>query len=104
MAQVAIRDGDAEQGHLCQCRCRRESNGRGARDLARNRIRITTIAPGLFLLLLLGLPEEARAQLAADVTFPKWLGDPAEYAGLAQFMWGCGCLNGETMRAKGALR
>jgi NAD(P)-dependent dehydrogenase (short-subunit alcohol dehydrogenase family) len=76
-----------------------------ARDLAQNGIRINTIAPGLFLTpMLLGLPEEARAQLAADVTFPKRLGDPAEYARLARFMVECGYLNGETVRIDGALR
>ncbi len=76
-----------------------------ARDLAQNGIRINTIAPGLFLTpMLLGLPEEARAQLAADVTFPKRLGDPAEYARLARFMVECGYLNGETVRIDGGLR
>lgn len=76
-----------------------------ARDLAQNGIRINTIAPGLFLTpMLLGLPEEARVQLAADVTFPKRLGDPAEYARLARFMVECGYLNGETVRLDGALR
>lgn len=76
-----------------------------ARDLAQNGIRINTIAPGLFLTpMLLGLPEEARVQLAADVTFPKRLGDPAEYARLARFMVECGYLNGETVRIDGALR
>lgn len=76
-----------------------------ARDLAQNGIRINTIAPGLFLTpMLLGLPEEARTQLAADVTFPRRLGDPSEYAGLARFMVECGYLNGETVRLDGALR
>jgi len=76
-----------------------------ARDLAQNGIRINTIAPGLFLTpMLLGLPEEARTQLAADVIFPRRLGDPSEYAGLARFMVECGYLNGETVRLDGALR
>lgn len=76
-----------------------------ARDLARSGIRVNTIAPGLFLTpMLMGLPEEARAQLAADVVFPKRLGDPAEYAQLALFMVASGYLNGETVRIDGALR
>jgi len=54
--------------------------------------------------MLLGLPEEAQVQLAADVTFPKRLGDPSEYARLARFMVECGYLNGETVRLDGALR
>lgn len=76
-----------------------------ARDLAQNAIRINTIAPGLFLTpMLMGLPEEARTQLAADVPFPRRLGDPAEYARLVRFMVECGYLNGETIRIDGALR
>lgn len=76
-----------------------------ARDLAQNGIRINTIAPGLFLTpMLMGLPEEARAQLASDVTFPKRLGDPSEYARLVRFMVECSYLNGETVRIDGALR
>lgn len=76
-----------------------------ARDLARSGIRINTIAPGLFLTpMMLGLPEEAQAQLAADVTYPKRLGDPAEYARLARFLLECGYMNGETIRIDGALR
>jgi len=76
-----------------------------ARDLAQNGIRVNTIAPGLFLTpMLLGLPEEARAALAADVTFPKRLGDPAEYARLAAFLLTSGYMNGEVIRIDGALR
>ncbi len=76
-----------------------------ARDLARSGIRINTIAPGLFLTpMMLGLPPEAQQQLAADVTFPKRLGDPAEYARLVRFLLECGYMNGETVRLDGALR
>ena len=76
-----------------------------ARDLARNGIRVNTIAPGLFLTpMLMGLPDEARAQLAADVVFPKRLGDPAEYGRLARFLIESGYINGETIRIDGALR
>jgi NAD(P)-dependent dehydrogenase (short-subunit alcohol dehydrogenase family) len=76
-----------------------------ARDLAQNGIRINAIAPGLFLTpMLLGLPQEAQDKLAADVTFPKRLGDPAEYARLAQFLIESGYMNGETIRIDGALR
>ena len=76
-----------------------------ARDLAQHGIRINTIAPGLFLTpMLMGLPEEAREQLAADVTFPKRLGRPEEYARLARFMVEASYLNGECVRLDGALR
>jgi len=54
-----------------------------ARDLAPAGIRVVTIAPGIFDTPMLGsLPEDRRAALAADVVFPKRLGDPAEYGGL----------------------
>lgn len=76
-----------------------------ARDLSRLGIRVMTIAPGIFLTpMLMGLPEEVRQQLAMDVTCPKRLGDPAEYASLARFIVESGYLNGETIRIDGALR
>lgn len=76
-----------------------------ARDLARTGIRVMAIAPGIFLTPMLeGLPQEVQDQLAADVTCPKRLGDPNEYARLAQFIVECGYLNGEVIRIDGALR
>lgn len=76
-----------------------------ARDLARNGIRVMAIAPGIFATpMLAGLPEAAQQQLAADVTCPQRLGDPNEYARLAQFIVECGYLNGTTIRIDGALR
>lgn len=76
-----------------------------ARDLTREGIRVMAIAPGIFLTpMLQGLPQEVQDTLAADVTFPKRLGDPAEYARLAAFIVECGYLNGETIRIDGALR
>lgn len=76
-----------------------------ARDLTREGIRVMAIAPGIFLTpMLQGLPQDVQDALAADVTFPKRLGDPAEYARLAGFIIECGYLNGETIRIDGALR
>ncbi|MFK7937893.1 MAG: SDR family NAD(P)-dependent oxidoreductase [Roseovarius sp.] len=76
-----------------------------ARDLTREGIRVMAIAPGIFLTpMLQGLPQEVQDSLASDVTFPKRLGDPAEYAALARFIVECGYLNGETIRIDGALR
>jgi hypothetical protein len=73
-----------------------------ARDLASFGIRVCAIAPGIFATpMLTALPEEVQAGLAADVTFPKRLGDPAEYAALAAFIVECGYLNGETIRLDG---
>jgi NAD(P)-dependent dehydrogenase (short-subunit alcohol dehydrogenase family) len=76
-----------------------------ARDLAREGIRVMAIAPGIFLTpMLMGLPQEVQDQLAADVTCPRRLGRPEEYASLARFIVESGYLNGETIRIDGALR
>ncbi|UYV39318.1 SDR family NAD(P)-dependent oxidoreductase [Rhodobacteraceae bacterium D3-12] len=76
-----------------------------ARDLARDGIRVMTIAPGIFATpMLMGLPQEVQDSLAADVTCPQRLGDPNEYGRLAQFIVECGYLNGSVIRLDGALR
>jgi len=76
-----------------------------ARDLAREGIRVMAIAPGIFATpMMRGLPDEVQDGLAAEVTFPKRLGDPAEFARLAAFIVECGYLNGEVIRLDGALR
>ncbi|MCZ0810890.1 MAG: SDR family NAD(P)-dependent oxidoreductase [Pseudomonadota bacterium] len=76
-----------------------------ARDLAREGIRVMAIAPGIFLTpMMQGLPQDVQDQLAQDVTFPKRLGNPAEYAALARFIVECDYLNGEVIRLDGALR
>ncbi|NUH64416.1 SDR family NAD(P)-dependent oxidoreductase [Sulfitobacter sp. S0837] len=76
-----------------------------ARDLAKDGIRVMTIAPGIFKTpMLAGLPEEVQAELARDVPNPARLGDPSEYGRLAAFIVEMGYLNGEVIRLDGALR
>jgi NAD(P)-dependent dehydrogenase (short-subunit alcohol dehydrogenase family) len=76
-----------------------------ARDLARNGIRVLTIAPGIFETPLLGtLPEAVRQALGAQVPFPSRLGRPDEYAALAKHLIENEMLNGEVIRIDGALR
>jgi 3-hydroxyacyl-CoA dehydrogenase/3-hydroxy-2-methylbutyryl-CoA dehydrogenase len=76
-----------------------------ARDLAREQVRVVTIAPGLFdTPLLAALPEPARLALGASVPHPARLGDPSEYAQLAQSIVENPMLNGETIRLDGSLR
>jgi len=76
-----------------------------ARDLARQGIRVCTIAPGLFdTPLLAGLPEEARQALGASIPFPPRLGRPDEYARLACHVAENSMLNGEVIRLDGAIR
>ena len=76
-----------------------------ARDLASARIRVCTIAPGLFdTPLLAALPEEAREALGASMPHPSRLGQPDEYAALAAHIVENPMLNGEVIRLDGALR
>jgi 3-hydroxyacyl-CoA dehydrogenase/3-hydroxy-2-methylbutyryl-CoA dehydrogenase len=76
-----------------------------ARDLAAARVRVCTIAPGLFdTPLLAGLPEEARSALGAQVPHPARLGAPDEYGALAVHIVSNPMLNGEVIRLDGALR
>jgi NAD(P)-dependent dehydrogenase (short-subunit alcohol dehydrogenase family) len=76
-----------------------------ARDLAPVGIRVATIAPGIFDTPMLAmLPEEARAALAANVVFPKALGNPDDFAGLVAHIVDNDYLNGEVIRLDGALR
>ncbi|MEM7268529.1 MAG: SDR family NAD(P)-dependent oxidoreductase [Pseudomonadota bacterium] len=76
-----------------------------ARDMSRAGVRVMTIAPGLFMTpMMAGLPEEAQQSLGAQVPFPPRLGDPAEYAKLAQQIIENPMLNGETIRLDGAIR
>src|SRR5579872_132870 len=76
-----------------------------ARELARNGIRVMTIAPGIFDTPLLGtLPEPARISLGQQVPFPPRLGRPGEYAALAKHIIENEMLNGEVIRLDGAIR
>ncbi len=76
-----------------------------ARELAQHQIRVTSIAPGLFMTpMLAGLPDEAKTSLGAQVPHPSRLGDPSEYAALVAHIVGNPMLNGETIRLDGAIR
>ncbi|MEU1020429.1 MULTISPECIES: 3-hydroxyacyl-CoA dehydrogenase [unclassified Streptomyces] len=76
-----------------------------ARDLARERIRIVTIAPGLFRTPMFdALPESAIEALGRQVPHPARLGHPEEYAAFAAHVVENPMLNGETIRLDGAIR
>ena len=76
-----------------------------ARELARNAIRVVTIAPGIFETpMLLAMPTEVQQALGAGVPFPQRLGRPAEFAALVEHIVGNRYLNGEVIRLDGALR
>jgi NAD(P)-dependent dehydrogenase (short-subunit alcohol dehydrogenase family) len=76
-----------------------------ARELARFGIRVMTIAPGIFHTPMMGtLPEASQASLLSQVPFPPRLGEPDEYAALAQHIIENRMLNGTVIRLDGALR
>ncbi|MFD4763043.1 3-hydroxyacyl-CoA dehydrogenase [Streptomyces sp. NPDC058439] len=76
-----------------------------ARDLASIRIRVVTIAPGLFHTpMFASFPQSAIDALGRQVPHPARLGDPAEFASLTAHIVENPMLNGETIRLDGALR
>lgn len=76
-----------------------------AREFARYGIRVVTIAPGLFKTpLLMTLPEKVLDALGKMVPFPNRLGNPVEYAQLAESIITNPMLNGTTIRLDGAIR
>lgn len=76
-----------------------------ARDLMGDGIRVNTILPGIFNTpLLQAAPDNVKAALAASVPFPKRLGEPEEYAHLAETLIVNRYLNGESIRIDGAIR
>lgn len=76
-----------------------------ARDLAKLRIRVVTLAPGVFETPMMGvLSEAARASLAEQFLHPARLGDPAEYAALVAHVIANPMLNAEVIRLDGGMR
>ena len=76
-----------------------------ARDLSSVGVRVCTIAPGTIATPpMMMAPGATRDVFAANVPFPKRLGQPDEYAALAQHIVENGYLNGEVIRLDGAVR
>ena len=76
-----------------------------ARDLADRRIRVMTIAPGIFSTpMMASLPPEAQESLAAQVPHPRRLGRPEEFARLVRAIVENPMLNGEVIRLDGGIR
>ena len=76
-----------------------------ARDLASHRIRVMTIAPGIFLTPMIeGFPQHVQDALGAQVPHPSRLGKPSEYAQLVDSIVRNPMLNGEVIRLDGAIR
>lgn len=76
-----------------------------AREFAQHGIRVMAIAPGLFHTPMMeGLPDDVTAKITANIPFPARLGDPREYALLAEHIVANPFLNGTTIRLDGAVR
>ncbi|MET0239214.1 MAG: SDR family NAD(P)-dependent oxidoreductase [Sphingobium sp.] len=76
-----------------------------ARDLASFKIRVMTIAPGIFLTPMLeSFPQTVQDALGAQVPHPSRLGKPAEYAQLVESIIRNPMLNGDVIRLDGAIR
>ncbi|WP_298611206.1 SDR family NAD(P)-dependent oxidoreductase [uncultured Thiothrix sp.] len=76
-----------------------------ARELAKNGIRVVTIAPGLFMTpMMASLSPEIQQSLGESVPYPPRLGYPSEFANMVCSIVTNIMLNGETIRLDGALR
>lgn len=76
-----------------------------ARELSRDKIRVCSIAPGIFdTRMLARIDSEVKTRLESQVPHPSRLGLPSEYADLALSVLQNPMLNGETIRLDGALR
>ncbi|HJG80866.1 MAG TPA: SDR family NAD(P)-dependent oxidoreductase [Brevibacterium senegalense] len=76
-----------------------------ARDLASSKIRVMTVAPGIFYTpLMMGASEETLNSLGAQVPHPSRLGQPEEFGLMAAQIVENPMLNGETIRLDGAIR
>ena len=76
-----------------------------ARDLMAEGIRVNTILPGVFKTPMVAMmPPNVQDALAAQVPFPKRLGQAPEYARLAVFMAETVYLNAEYVRLDGGIR
>jgi NAD(P)-dependent dehydrogenase (short-subunit alcohol dehydrogenase family) len=76
-----------------------------ALDLAKHKIRVMTIAPGMFRTPMVNmLSEEQKDALGRNVPFPNRLGKPREFALLVQSIIENSMLNGAVIRLDGAHR
>ena len=76
-----------------------------ARELARDAIRVMTIAPGIMHTpMIAAMPEHVQQALGAMVPFPNRLAQPDEFAKLAAHIIENSYLNGEVIRFDGAIR
>eukprot|EP01013_Petalomonas_cantuscygni_P040500 TRINITY_DN72515_c0_g1_i1.p1 TRINITY_DN72515_c0_g1~~TRINITY_DN72515_c0_g1_i1.p1 ORF type:complete len:293 (-),score=72.74 TRINITY_DN72515_c0_g1_i1:246-1064(-) len=76
-----------------------------ARDLSREKIRVMSIAPGIFETeMVAAMPDEVKVSLGKMIPFPSRLGRPEEYARLVWQIAENPYLNGEVIRLDGGVR
>lgn len=76
-----------------------------SKDLARDKIRVNTIAPGVFNTPMMAkMPEAGRKALEAVVPHPKRLGEPDEFAMLVEQIVLNPYINSENIRCDGGIR
>lgn len=76
-----------------------------ARDLASVGVRVNAIAPGVMgTPMLLAMSEKIQDSLVENVQFPKRLGYPEEFAGLAKHIIENAYINAEVIRIDGGIR
>ena len=76
-----------------------------ARDLARDGIRVMTVAPGIFATpLLMASPQPVKDALVDMIQFPKRMGLPDEFADMTIHIIRCAYLNGEVIRLDAGIR
>lgn len=76
-----------------------------ARDLAKQGIRVNTIAPGVMATpLMLAAPQNVQDGIVANIPFPRRLGEPSEFGQLVVHIIENSYLNGETIRLDGGVR
>ncbi|WP_180104228.1 3-hydroxyacyl-CoA dehydrogenase [Acinetobacter sp. YH12108] len=76
-----------------------------ARELAREAIRVMTIAPGIMETpMLKGMPQNVQDALGQMVPFPPRLAKPQEFAQVVGHIFENSYLNGEVIRLDGAIR
>jgi len=76
-----------------------------ARDLMNDGVRVNTMLPGVFKSPMVAMvPPNVQHALAAQVPFPKRLGQAEEYARLACFMVENPYLNAAAVRLDGGIR
>jgi NAD(P)-dependent dehydrogenase (short-subunit alcohol dehydrogenase family) len=76
-----------------------------ARDLERYGIRVVTIAPGVFITpMMSAMNKKVQESVTRELSFPRRMGEPREFAQTVKWILECPYVNGETIRLSGGSR